>query len=144
MFGKMINEPRLTAWFGKSYAYSGLQLDPTRLPPYLQPLFNAIVDHSGFEFNSVLINLYRNGEDYMGWHRDNEPEIDQQLIASMSFGATRKFKIRNRQSGEVTHIDLENGDLLLMENLQVEFEHCLPKTKRPVDQRVNLTFRQIR
>lgn len=143
MFGKVYDEPRLTAWFGSSYSYSGITLAPSRIPEMMASLMSATANQASFEFNSVLTNCYQDGNDYMGWHRDNEREIDQRTIASVSFGAARRFKIRHRKSKETTNIELGNGDLLLMHNIQEDFEHCLPKSARVKDKRYNLTFRRI-
>jgi len=96
------------------------------------------------EFDAVLCNLYRNGQDAMGWHRDNEPQIDPSIIASVSFGASRDFKIRHRTSKETWSVALEHGDLLAMEQLQSDFDHALPRRARVDSPRLNLTFRHFR
>lgn len=80
----------------------------------------------------------------MGWHRDNEPEMDTRLIASVSLGASRSFKIRDRQSKESWTLDLDHGSLLVMENMQENYEHSLPRRKKVEGMRINLTFRRIR
>jgi alkylated DNA repair dioxygenase AlkB len=90
------------------------------------------------------VNYYRNGDDSMGWHRDNEKELDHRFIASLSFGETRTFKIRNRTTKATLNLDLEHGSLLLMENMQIDHEHALPKRRNLNQPRLNLTYRRIR
>ena len=143
MFGKVHNEPRMTTWFGPAYSYSGISLDKKPISKALSPLLDEVSDTANKHFNGVLINRYQNGKHYMGWHRDNEKEIDQSVIASVSFGATRRFKIRHRKSKDVWNIELGDGDLLLMHNIQDKYEHCLPKSALVHDVRFNLTFRHI-
>jgi alkylated DNA repair dioxygenase AlkB len=98
-------------------------------------------------FNSVLLNLYRDGADSMGWHSDDEPELGERpVIASLSLGATRRFRLRHRRRKELepVAIDLENGSLLIMEgDTQRFWKHQVPKTRRAAEPRVNLTFRNI-
>ena len=93
---------------------------------------------------AVLCNLYRDGQDAMGWHRDNEPEIDPAVIASVSFGAARDFKVRHRETKEGWTVSLGHGDLLAMEHLQSDFDHALPRRARVDTPRLNLTFRHFR
>ena len=99
---------------------------------------------TGGYFNACLFNQYRDGQDSMGWHRDNEPEIDSSCIASVSFGASRDFVIRHRITKEKWLVHLHHGDLLVMENLQDAYEHALPKRLRVGEPRINLTLRRIR
>lgn len=94
VFGKEYNEPRLTAWFGPPYTYSNISWPQADFPQVLEPIKEKLIQTAGFPFNSVLLNLYRDGNDAMGWHRDNEREMDTSLIASVSFGVTRAFRIR--------------------------------------------------
>ncbi len=143
MFGKAHNEPRLTAWFGPAYAYSGVKQQEMPFPPFLDQLRNSLSSAINFPLNGVLLNYYRHGSDYMGWHRDNEKNMDQRCIASASFGEARKFSVRNIHTKERIDILLENGSLLLMNNLQQNWEHCLPKSTRVQSERINLTFRHI-
>jgi len=97
-------------------------------------------------FNGVLLNSYRTGEDGMGWHQDNEPELGREpVIASLSLGAPRRFSIRAKTATARWDLTLEPGSLLLMHGRsQVDFQHSLPKTRLSVAQRINLTFRQIK
>lgn len=143
MFGKVHDEPRLTAWFGEPYTYSGISLPKKPIPNSISHLMSKVIEHSQIQYNSVLINRYQNGKDYMGWHRDNEKEIDSSSIASLSFGAARRFKIRNLKTKDVWDIELRSGDLLLMNAIQEDFEHSLPKSLRVKEPRFNLTFRRI-
>jgi alkylated DNA repair dioxygenase AlkB len=143
MFGKWHDEPRLTAWFGPAYQYANVQWPKTEMPDLLDPLLQAVKERASFPFNAVLLNYYRNGNDSMGWHRDNEPEIDDRCIASVSFGAERIFSVRNKMSKATHRLLLQNGSLLLMINAQKEWEHALPKRKKLTEARLNLTFRRV-
>ncbi len=143
VFGKAHLEPRLTQWFGPPYAYSSIQWPSQPFPETLFALKTQVEELSDFVFNACLANFYRDGNDAMGWHRDNEPEIDQRVIASLTFGAERDFKIRNKETKETLTFPLEHGSLLLMRNMQQQFEHSLPRRKRISEPRVNLTFRKI-
>ncbi|HBK45083.1 MAG TPA: alpha-ketoglutarate-dependent dioxygenase AlkB, partial [Xanthomonadaceae bacterium] len=101
---------------------------------------------TGADFNSVLANRYRDGRDAMGWHSDDEPELGPQpLIASLSLGAARRFAFRHRSDPALRlALTLGHGDLLLMAGAtQSHYRHALPRTARPVGERVNLTFRRI-
>ena len=136
--------PRQVAWFGSvRYMYSGVCHEPTpEWPPLLNELRRQLEEHLNARFNSVLANRYRDGSDTVAWHSDNEPELGPNpTIASISLGATRRFKLRSHQKEEV-HYDLNHGDLLVMSGeTQTHWQHCIPRTKGPVGPRVNLTFR---
>jgi alkylated DNA repair dioxygenase AlkB len=151
LFGKEVMQPRLTAWHGDPtahYRYSGLSLEPLPWTPALQHLRKEVSTATGADFNSVLLNLYRTGQDSMGWHADNEPELGPEpIIASVSLGATRRFRLRPG-ADTLPHapvgLDLPPGSLLLMRGpTQQRWQHALPKTSRPVEARMNLTFRRI-
>jgi alkylated DNA repair dioxygenase AlkB len=151
LFGKEVMQPRLTAWHGDPdacYRYSGLSLEPLPWTAALLSLRQQVSAATGAEFNSVLLNLYRTGQDSMGWHADNEPELGPApVIASVSLGATRRFRLRPG-AGTLPHppigIDLPTGSLLLMRGpTQQRWQHALPKTSRHVEARLNLTFRRI-
>lgn len=146
MFGKPIMQPRLHAWYGeKAYRYSGLSLAPQPWGPALLPLKAQCERVADQPFNSVLANLYRHGQDSMGWHQDNEPELGHQpVIASLSLGATRRFALRHIQSKEKLTFELSHGSLLVMAgDTQHCWQHTIPKTRQACQPRINLTFRQI-
>lgn len=150
VYGREVLSPRLTAWYGDPgahYSYSGLSLDPL---PWISPLLELrgrIERCVGSAFNAVLANQYRDGSDSMGWHSDAEPELgDDPVIASISMGAARRFLLRSRAPGVEASLDLalSHGSLLLMGGAtQRLFRHSVPKTRRPVGVRVNLSFRRI-
>jgi alkylated DNA repair dioxygenase AlkB len=142
IFGKPIDEPRLSCWYGPPYKYSGIQHAASPLIPVLSELASNLSSEQNFVFNSVLLNLYKDGNDYMGWHSDNEPVIDQELIACISLGAKRTFKFRHNTSKEVINLDLPSGSLLLMRDMQMNWKHSLPKRKRSGQKRISLTFRR--
>ncbi|KAF1699334.1 alpha-ketoglutarate-dependent dioxygenase AlkB [Pseudoxanthomonas jiangsuensis] len=149
LFGRQLPSPRLSCWIGDpeaSYRYSGSRFQPRPWIPALAALRGRLQDELGQPFNSVLANRYRSGADAMGWHSDDEPELGPRpLIASLSLGATRRFLLRRRDDpGQRLALDLEPGSLLLMGgDTQRHWKHALPRTARPVGERINLTFRQI-
>jgi alkylated DNA repair dioxygenase AlkB len=150
LFSKQIPQPRLTAWYGDAgaiYTYSNLTNHPSEWTPTLLALKARAEEIAQANFNSVLLNYYRDGQDSMGWHQDNEPELGAEpIIASVSFGATRRFQLRHkkRKELETITIELEHGSLLLMQGTtQSYWKHQLPKTAQPVGARINLTFRLI-
>ena len=143
VFGKWHKEPRLTAWWGPAYAYASVQWPARPLEGAIANLAAKVGEAAGFEFNAVLVNGYRDGQDAMGWHRDNEPEIDTSCIASLSLGAGRSFKVRDRRTKEVVNLELGHGDLLVMEHLQDVHEHSVPKRARVHEPRLNFTFRRL-
>ena len=148
MFGRRIKQPRLVAFHGEpgvEYAYSGQTLTAQPWGRALSALRADIERLCQARFNSVLCNLYRDGQDSMGWHADDEASLGARpLIASFSLGGTRRFAFKSRQSGERRNIDLTDGSLLLMGgDLQRHWLHQLPKTSRPVQPRINLTFRWV-
>ncbi len=150
LFGRERLTPRLCAWYGDSharYGYSGQALEPLPWTAPLAALRQRLEAALGFTFNSVLANLYRDGADSMGWHSDDEASLGPQpVIASLSLGATRRFVLRHRQRRELPTLalPLESGSLLVMAgDTQRYWQHAVPKTRRPVAARVNLTFRQV-
>jgi alkylated DNA repair dioxygenase AlkB len=146
VYGKRHLQPRLTAWHGEAaYTYSGLRNEPLPFTPLLSMIRAAVEDATGRRFNSVLLNYYRNERDSMGMHADNEPELGPEpVIASVSFGATRRFLLRHRRSGRTLRLDLTDGSLLLMAGkLQQHWLHGINKQTRPAGARINLTFRYI-
>lgn len=149
IFGKKVLQPRLTAYYGnpgKPYAYSHISLDPNPWTNDLLFIKNSIEDISGHRFTSVLLNYYRDGHDSMGWHSDDEKELGiNPVIGSVSFGASRKFMFKHKKDKTLkSSIMLENGSLLLMQGAtQHHWQHQIPKTKKPLGARINLTFRKI-
>ncbi len=144
LFGRTVPTPRLTAWMGdRSYAYSGVVNEPKPWPAVLEEIRDRLVTDCGAPFNSCLANLYRDGSDSMGYHSDDEPELgDRPTIASLSLGARRTFLLRHRVTRERWSWDLGEGDLLVMTGeSQSDYAHAVPKTRRPVGPRMNLTFR---
>jgi len=149
IFGKIYDIPRLQAWYGDPnahYTYSKIKLIPNPWTPTLLHLKAQVEVASKSKFNSVLLNYYRNGEDSNGWHADNEKELGQNpTIASLSFGESRKFKLKHNTKDEFKYeINLENNSLLIMKGpLQKHWKHSLSKTKKEVGPRINLTFRNV-
>ena len=149
LFGKKVLQPRLTAYYGdpgKPYTYSHISLDPTPWNKELQYIKDKIQIASGQEFTSVLLNYYRDGQDSMGWHSDDEKELGiNPVIGSVSFGEARKFMLKHKRNKELkSSVILENGSFLLMQGVtQHHWYHQIPKTKKPLGPRINLTFRKI-
>jgi alkylated DNA repair dioxygenase AlkB len=146
LFGREVPQPRLACWYGDlAYSYSGITLDPRPMTPTLLEIKQRCEQAASAQFNSVLVNLYRDGQDSMGLHADDEPELGvEPVIASVSFGGERNFRLRHRQSKELQQISLASGSLLVMSGLSQEcWMHDVPKTKKFVEPRINLTFRYI-
>ena len=148
IFGKTHPIPRLQAWYGDEgayYSYSGIKLKPKVWSKELLKVKSRIETLTGYSFNSVLVNLYRDGSDSNGWHRDNEKELGEDpIIASVSLGESRYFKLRNRDTKKVIKLELNSGSLLIMEKgSQRNWDHTLPKSKKVTKIRINLTFRKV-
>lgn len=155
--GRLLPIPRLQSWYGDEGAiliYSGRHFKPNPWHPMLIALRDRISAVSCAAYNSVLANQYRDGNDSVGWHADDEPELgDRPTIASLSLGSTRKFlvKPKSRYLSQNPFLPtrrydilLAHGDLLIMSGAsQKNWQHSLPKTKQPVGQRINLTFRNM-
>lgn len=146
--GRRVPVPRLVSWHGDEgavYQYSGLTHHPKPWAASLLALKSAIEAASGHPFNSVLGNWYRSGQDSMGWHSDQEPVLGRNpCIASLSLGQARLFKLRHNKTGETLDLTLEDGSLLLMSGcLQHHWRHCVPKSAKAAEPRINLTFRLI-
>jgi alkylated DNA repair dioxygenase AlkB len=150
MYDKTVLTPRLTAWFGddkKSYHLGGNEFKVNEWLPELLDLKDKIEKFSGYEFNSVLLNLYRDGNDSVAWHRDKESELGNcPVIASVSLGQVRNFDFRNVEDHQKKYsLALQNGSLLMMKgDLQIHWEHRIAKSTRLMKPRINLTFRLIR
>ena len=149
VFGKTYDQPRLTALHAnntKPYSYSGITMYPNQMTTELTAIYERIRTVSSVEFTSVLLNLYRDGKDSNGWHADNEKELGKSpSIASVSFGAQRFFHLKHRTIKEARlKVLLHSGSLLLMEgDTQEKWLHQIPKTAKPIQPRINLTFRKI-
>ena len=146
IFGKKVMQPRLVAWYGDAdarYQYSGLALEPLPWHPVLSDLRTQLEKHCQAPFNSVLANAYRDGSDSMGWHRDDEPELGPRpVIASLSLGQERRFLLRRNGADRSEGLLLTHGSLLVMKGeSQRLYRHSLPRSKRPMGLRINLTFR---
>lgn len=152
LFGRDVLQPRLLCWIGDPvahYRYSGRDNAPQRWTPTLTALRGRVEQACAARFNGVLCNRYRDGEDAMGWHSDDEPELGAQpLIASLNFGATRAMKFRPRRgfaAGRAGELPLGHGDLLLMTgDTQRHYQHAIARSRRITTERINLTFRFIR
>lgn len=149
LFGRRVDSPRLSCWIGDAaavYTYSRTRFEPRAWTPTLAALRSGLSEYGKQDFNSVLCNLYRDGSDCMGWHSDDEAELGPRpLIASLSFGATRRFRLRGRHDPALRlELELPGGSLLLMSGAtQRNFRHDLPRAPRVGAARINLTFRRI-
>ena len=150
-FGREVELPRLTAWWGDrhaTYRYSGIIHVADGWPRFVEDLRDRLHAELGLFFNGVLANRYCDGSEYMGWHSDDERDLgDEPVIASLSFGAERRFLMRHRSRGdlETFELALEHGSLLLMGGeTQRHWKHRLPPMARCRAERVNLTFRHVR
>lgn len=149
LFGREVDSPRLSCWMGDAdatYRYSGVRHAPRPWLPALDGVRERLRRETGADFNSVLLNRYRDGRDAMGWHSDDEAELGPQpIIASLSLGATRRFVLKHRREPSCRlALELEHGSLLLMSGpTQRHYRHALPRTAKPLGERINLTFRHI-
>jgi len=148
IFGKRVEVPRLMCWYGDPgayYSYSGVDHQPMPWTPELLSIRARVEQQCQCAFNSVLANLYRDGRDSMGCHADDENELGlNPVIASLSLGDERLFKLHHKKRKETLDIILGHGDLLVMAGtLQHHWLHSVPKTKKIKTPRINLTFRKI-
>ena len=156
LFGRTVLEPRLTNWYGEPhclYTYSGRQRRPDPFPPCLQQLRQKLIEQltacdilqsmvAEAAINCALVNLYRDGADGVGWHRDNEQTLSGHIF-SLSLGATRNFDLKHQKTGEKHRIPLHHRDCVVMtKGLQKNWLHCVAKSKRVTSPRINITFRQ--
>jgi alkylated DNA repair dioxygenase AlkB len=146
--GRRVPAPRLSAWYGDAdavYTYSRLRLEPLPWTATLLAIKAVAETLAATSFNSVLLNWYRDGQDSMGWHSDDEAELGHQpVIASVSLGAVRRFRFRHQRQPFQLTLALESGSVLVMAGAtQHYWRHQLPKTRQPVGPRLNLTFRRI-
>lgn len=147
---KLLPIPRLQCWMGdrtSEYGYSGVRLTPAPWHETVKTIHDRVADLSGTAFNSVLINFYRNGQDSVAWHADDEAELgDTPVIASVSLGAERIFELKRKHQtpGKKYQLPLRHGSLLIMGGtMQQHWLHQLPKEKGLAEARINLTFRNI-
>ena len=150
IFGKLIDQPRLTAFYGdsfKDYSYSGIVMKPIDWNDDLLFIKNRVEEMAKIKFTSVLLNYYRDGKDSMGWHSDDEKELGQNpVIGSVSFGESRVFQLRHKLRKDIKKVDIKltDGSFLLMKGTTQHFwQHQIPKTTRSLESRINLTFRVI-
>lgn len=148
IYGRVVESPRRCCWIGDAgatYTYSGSQFAPRAWTPVLLALKSRVELACGSAFNSVLANWYRDGQDAMGWHADDEPELGPEpLIASVSLGAERVMRFRPGRRGTSQGWRLPHGSLLVMAGAtQANYQHAISRTTQPVGGRINLTFRQI-
>ena len=149
IYGKTYKQPRLTALYAnnsKPYSYSNITMQPSIFTSELQQIKLDLEQESNHQFTSVLLNLYRNGNDSNGWHADNETELGKNpVIASLSLGATRPFHFKHRDIKDERHkINLTHGSLLIMRGeMQHYWLHQIAKTKKDIGERINLTFRTL-
>jgi alkylated DNA repair dioxygenase AlkB len=148
IFGKHHITKRKVAWFGDQayrYKYSGISKQAHLWTPKLLQLKHKVEELSETTYNSCLLNLYHSGDEGMGWHSDAEKTLlDNGTIASITFGAERKFSFKHKETKQRVDVLLENGSLLLMKGMtQKKWLHRLPPTKKVFSPRINLTFRTI-
>jgi alkylated DNA repair dioxygenase AlkB len=149
LYGKVHALPRLTAWYGEpdaTYSYSGIENKALPWTPTLTEIRHRIERVSHARFNSVLLNLYRDGMDSMAWHADDEPELGANpAIGSVSFGASRPLLMKHRtEKSRKQTVVLDNGSFLLMKgSTQHYWLHSIAKSRRPMGERINLTFRFV-
>ncbi len=148
VYGRWLNVPRLMSWYGDKqaeYKYSGVNHQPLPWTEDLLAVKQKIQSFYPSEFNSVMANLYRDGNDSMGCHADDEKELGENpIIASLSLGEQRLLRFRHQQTKEKLDVPLNNGDLLIMAGeIQHHWHHELPKTKKSKAERINLTFRHV-
>lgn len=148
IYGKHIITKRKVAWYGDadySYTYSNTTKQALPWTKELIELKKCVEEITDTSFNSCLLNLYHNGDEGMAWHSDDEKALGKNsTIASLSFGAERKFSLKHKENKETVSLILENGSLLVMkDSTQSNWRHCLPKSKKVVRPRINLTFRTM-
>jgi len=147
MFGKLINSPRLQKNFGKDYKFSGTKIKAFKIKHnYLKNILKYVKKKFKHNFNQMLINYYRNGNDYIGKHSDDEKQkIKNTPILSFSFGATRKFNIYSKKTKQkILTLELPNNSLIVMGGqLQIFYKHGIPKQPKINEKRINITFRSF-
>lgn len=149
VYGRQFAVPRRVAWYGDAnahYRYSGQVHSPLPWTPLLSEIRERVQDQVGQSVNGVLLNLYRDGQDAMGWHSDDEPELGPEpLVVSLNLGATRRFDFRRKGATRIEHsLELVHGSLLVMAGpTQHYWQHQIARTRKVSEPRLNLTFRQL-
>ncbi|WNO08916.1 alpha-ketoglutarate-dependent dioxygenase AlkB family protein [Teredinibacter sp. KSP-S5-2] len=150
VYGRSVMIPRLNAWYAdesQNYGYSGTALTHNPWSPELLSIKKRVEDISHHQFNGMLANLYRDGQDSVSWHSDDEPELGPNpVIASVSLGESRRFSLKHRFNKQLkpVHLELESGSLLIMAgSTQHYWHHQVAKSRKPLGARINLTFRKI-
>lgn len=146
LYGKKLKTPRFQCWMGddnvKAEVYSNTRVN---WDPNIMSLKEKLEDDLSFKFNYLLLNYYKTGADYIGYHRDSEVLQDSDLIGSLSLGGTRRFLIGDCSKKKLLELELNNGDLMVMDgSMQRKYKHSVPKTVKKVDGRINLTFRKAK
>ena len=146
--GRLVPIPRLQCWVaepGCSYSYSGITMEPENWSACLLQILSRVEALAGQSFNAVLINLYRDGNDSVAWHADDEPELGSNpVVASVSFGSSRPFELKQQHGDRRFRLILADGSVLVMgKTLQNNWLHQLPKVRSLQEPRINLTFRRI-
>ncbi|WP_434422813.1 alpha-ketoglutarate-dependent dioxygenase AlkB family protein [Nannocystis pusilla] len=149
MYGKTVDSPRMVCAFGDDglhYRYAGVDRTTHPWPPHLRAARDRIAAACGHPFNYALVNLYRTGDDYIGWHADKVSDlVPGSAIASLSLGAARPFQLRHKSSGELHEVLLASGSLLVMRGTCQQFyKHSLPRRRGVSEARFNVTFRHVR
>ena len=155
VFGKTHRIPRLQAWYGeRAYTYSHTVMPPQIFAPIVREIQEVVTDITKLTVDAALLNLYRTGDDSMGWHADNEAELDgERAIVSLSLGASRRFLLRPSKKHpsmdalptEKLELLLANGDIVVMHPPMQEYtQHSLPKMKKVQEGRINITFRTMK
>lgn len=147
-FGRRFDVPRLQAWYadpGVHYRYSDNKLESHCWTALLLSIKQDVEARSGHDFNSVLLTFYRDGQDHVNWHADDEPELGEApVIASLSLGTTREFQYRHKHCDERGSLQLQDGELLVMQpQFQQQWQHRVPLEPHIHEPRINLTFRQV-
>jgi alkylated DNA repair dioxygenase AlkB len=149
LFGRRILQPRLIAWGGElPYRYSGQTLEPVPMSPVIAELRDRVAEQTGVRANHALVNRYRDENDSMGFHSDDEPELGPDpVLASVSFGAPRRFVIQPKKKSrrsETQTLHLGHGDLCVMGGrFQSELRHGVPRERSATGERINVTFRLL-
>ncbi len=148
VYGKRHLVPRLQSWIGEigsHYQYSGKLFKATGWNAYVRDIKNLVEKQTNKRFNSALVNLYRNGQDKMGWHADDEKELGvSPAVVTVSLGVQRTFQFKHNTQGETVNLELENGSLLLMQpGVQASYKHAIPARQKVHQGRISLTFRNI-